>query len=146
MKVVVWPIFHLWGGIWMMRYLWTSQRRQNFWCFGAARSAWWIFGKEYYWMLNHWRGEGKRKCYIWRKVQVCNLWDKEEFWQYSFISPYRGRLVCISIHSIVTKNGGYTESGLYLLVINKRMGCGWVVIGEWIKGARFLVTLYGNIT
>ena len=34
------------GDMWMRRFFWTRQRRQNVWLVGAARSTWWIFSEQ----------------------------------------------------------------------------------------------------
>ena len=87
MKVVVWTVLPLWDGMWTRRYLWTSHRRQYIWWVGTAMSARWIFSEKYFWRLIHWRGNGSRKWYIWRRVQVFSFWVKEEFGQNSFSRP-----------------------------------------------------------
>ena len=70
MKVVVWTVLPLWGGMWTMRYLWNPQKRQKVWWVGASRSAGWTFSEKYLWMFIHWRGNVTRKGYLWRWVQV----------------------------------------------------------------------------
>ena len=66
----------------------TTQRRQNVWRVGAARSAWWIFSEQYFWGSIQWRENGIRKGgYLWRRFQVCSLWGKEEVLQNIFIRP-----------------------------------------------------------
>ena len=47
-KVLVWTVFTLLGGIWIRRYLWNLYRRQNVWCVGTARSDWCIFSEKYF--------------------------------------------------------------------------------------------------
>ena len=80
--------FHrLWGFIWTRRSIMNPQRKQNVWWVGAESSAWWIFSEQYFWRFIHWRGNGVNKGYIWRRVQVCSLWVKEEIRQHSFSRP-----------------------------------------------------------
>ena len=73
--------------MWKMRSLWTPQRSQNVWWVGAARSYWWILIEKYSWRFIHQRGNGIRKGYLWRRVQVFSLWGKEEVWNHSFSIP-----------------------------------------------------------
>ena len=87
MKVVVWTVFPLWGGMWTRRYFCTLYRRQTVWWVGDARSAWWIFSDQYFWSFIHWRGNGIRKGYLWKRFHVCSLWGKEEVQYHRFSRP-----------------------------------------------------------
>ena len=87
MKVVVWTLFTFWGCMRTQRSLWTPQRRQKFLWVGSARSPFWNFSEKYFWRLIHWRGNGIRKGYLWRRVQVCSLWGKEGVWHHIFRRP-----------------------------------------------------------
>ena len=84
MKVIIWTVLTLWGGMWMRRSIWTPQMRQNVWWIGAARPSWWIFSEKYFWRFVHWRRDGGIKGYIWMRVQVFSFCGKEEVWKHSF--------------------------------------------------------------
>ena len=79
--------FFLWGGMWTRRSLWNTQRRHNIWWIGDTRPAWWILSEQYFWRFIHWRRHEIRKVYLWRRVQVCSLWGKEEVWNNILIIP-----------------------------------------------------------